>query len=206
MLDDRQVLPTRRQLIKGGFSISAAGTAFGTAGLLVGAGQADAEVMTDAQLLVPLIGTEMLAAFGYQQILSARLLSPRGNRLAQRLMGQEHEHLTALSGELQRLAGTPPTPITTVAEADRILTGRQSPQTIESVHNEHDAIILLARLEWMLEGAYIAAIKQLQAPRLLRLSGQILANEGQHATMLSELLHPGDVNKAVPSPNVLGTA
>ena len=85
-----------------------------------------------------------------------------------------------------------------------MLAARQVPEQLDDLHNAHDAILLLSRFELMLEGAYIQAIKNFQSTRLLRLGGQILANEGQHGTMLSELLHPGDVNKAVPSTNVLG--
>lgn len=159
---------------------------------------------SDAELLIPLIGTELLAAFGYQQVLSLQLLSPRGVRLAQKILGQEQEHITALTGELARRGHVPPPPIGSVSEADKVLAARQVPEQLDDLHNAHDAILLLSRFELMLEGAYIEAIKNFQNTRLLRLGGQILANEGQHGTMLSELLHPGDVNKAVPSTNVLG--
>lgn len=198
-------ISTRRELIRRGLRAGAVGSAAAAADFALQAGDAAGEVLTDAQLLVPLIGTELLVAFGYERVLAAHVLTPRGDRLAQRVLGQEREHAGALTAELRRLGGTPPVPITSVAVADRVLAARQIPESLASLHSSHDAIILLARFEWLLEGAYITAIKGLQAPRLLRLSGQILACEGQHGTMLSELLHPGDVIKAVPSPNVLGT-
>jgi Ferritin-like domain len=196
--------PTRRELVRHSFVLGAASACAAT-GLLAGPEQAQAAAASDAELLVPLIGNELLAAFGYQQILNSQLLSPRGDRLAQRVLEQEQQHITALTRELTRRHGTPPPPISSVSEADRVLTARQVPETLANLHNAHDAILLLSRFELMLEGAYISAIKMFRSPQLLRLSGQIIANEAQHGTMLSELLHPGDVNKAVPSSNVLGT-
>ena len=175
--------------------------------MLVDSARAGAQTAptSDSQLLIPLIGTELLAAFGYQQILSLQLLSPRGDRLAQKILDQEQQHITALTGELARRGHTPPAPIANVGQADQVLAARQVPERLDDLHNAHDAILLLSRFELMLEGAYIQAIKNFRSTQLLRLGGQILANEGQHGTMLSELLHPGDVNKAVPSPNVLGS-
>jgi hypothetical protein len=198
---------TRRELIRRGLALGAAASTCGAAGLLLGPGRAGAAATgaTDAELLVPVIGNELLAAFGYQQVLAARLLSPRGNRLAERILGQEQEHIAALTRELTRLGGTPPAPISSVGEANTVLSAHQVPLRLGALHDAHDAILLLSRFELMLEGAYIHAIKQFRAAGLLRLGGQIIANEAQHGTMLSELLHPGDVEKAVPSPNVLGT-
>jgi Ferritin-like domain len=196
---------TRRELVRDGLAVGV--TASACAGVeLLSPGRAQAAaVPTDAELLVPLIGNELLAAFGYQQVLASQLLSPRGDRLAQRVLDQEQEHITTLSRELTRRGGSPPAPISSVSEADTVLTAHQVPITLANLHTEHDAILLLSRFELMLEGAYIHAIKQFRSPRLLRLGGQIIANEGQHGVMLSELLHPGEVDKAVPSSNVLGT-
>jgi Ferritin-like domain len=193
---------TRRELVRRGLVVGGAGAA----ALLLDATRSGAQTqpVSDAQLLIPLIGTELLAAFGYQQVLQLQLLSPRGDRLAQRLLEQEQEHITALTGELAKRGHTPPPPISSVADADTVLAARQVPERLDNLHSAHDAILLLSRFELMLEGAYIHAIKLFRSPQLLRLGGQIIANEGQHGVMLSELLHPGDVQKAVPSSNVLG--
>jgi hypothetical protein len=121
------------------------------------------------------------------------------------MLDQEHAHIAALSTELVRLGGTPPQPLSRVADADKVLAAHQIPGSLGQLHNEHDVIILLARIEWLLEGAHYGAISKLQGARLLRLSGEVMATEAQHASMLSELLHPGDVIKAVPSPFVRGT-
>ncbi len=195
---------TRRELVRHSLVLGPAVSACAAAGLLIGPEPAGAAAATDAELLIPLIGTELLAAFGYQQVLNAQLLSARGDRLAQRVLDQEQEHIATLAGELARRGGTPPAPISSVSEADKVLSAMQVPESLASLHSAHDAILLLSRFELMLEGAYISAIKNFHSPRLLRLGGQIIANEAQHGTMLSELLHPGDVEKAVPSSNVLG--
>jgi hypothetical protein len=191
----------RRQLLARGGAVASAAAADS----LLEPAPGGAAQQSDSQLLVPLIGTELLAAFVYQRALAANVLSPRGNRLAQRVLAQERQHATRLSSELSRLGGTPPAPITSEADVNRVLAAHRDPQGLAALRNEHDTIILLARVEWMLEGAYYSAIGKLGAARLLRLCGQIMANEAQHGTMLSELLHPGDVEKAVPSPNVAGT-
>ncbi len=182
-----------------------AGVGTGAATATVLASTAHAAAMSDAELLVPLVGSERLALFGYQQALAAGVLSPRGERLAERILEQEQAHITAVTTALEGLGGTLPAPITSVSEADQILAARQIPGSLANLHSRHDTIILLARLEWLLEGAYITAVSKLQSPRLLRLAAQILANEAQHGTMLSELLHPGDVKKAVPWVFVVGT-
>lgn len=195
---------TRREVVRRGMVLGPAASACAAAGLLWRPEPTEAAAATDAELLIPLIGTEVLAAFGYQQVLNAQLLSARGDRLAQRILDQEQEHIATLTRELTRRGGTPPAPIASVGEADKVLSANQVPESLANLHSAHDAILLLSRFELMLEGTYINAIKKFHSPRLLRLSGQIIANEAQHGTMLSELLHPGDVEKAVPSQNVLG--
>lgn len=193
---------TRREVIRQGLAVGAAASTSAVAGMLIEPGRAAAA--GDADALVPLVGTELLAAFGYKQVLDAHVLSRRGDRLARRILSQEHAHIATLTRELTRLGGTPPPPVTSVAAADKVLSAAGVSQRLGDLHSAHDAILLLSRFELLLEAAYIQAIKEFQSAQLLRLGGQIIANEAQHGTMLSELLHPGDVKKAVPSSNVLG--
>jgi hypothetical protein len=190
---------TRREAVR---RVAVLGLAGGAGGAVLGA---DGAAGAERDLLVPLVGTESLGIFVYEQALDAKVLSPRGDRLAQRLLDQEHQHAERLVAELQRLGGTPPTPISSASDANRVLAAHRVPDSLAALRNEHDTIILLARIEWLLEGAYYAAVAKLTQPRLLRLCAQVMANEAQHGTMLSELLHPGDVDKAVPSSYVLGT-
>ena len=195
---------TRRRLLRNGLVASVVGSAVSTTALL-GGGPAQAATQSDASLLLPILGAELLAAFAYEQVIDASVFSSHAQRVARRVLAQERLHVAALSTELRRLDGTPPKPLSRVTDADKVLAAHQIPGSLGKLPNEHDALILLARIEWLLEGFYHAALSKLQAPRLLQLSAQVMANEAQHASMLSEVLHPGDVIKAVPSPFVLGT-
>ncbi len=208
--------PTRRELLLRGCTLVAAGSAGAT---LAGAGLARADdtstattttpqspQQNDASVLLPVVGTEMLAAFVYQQVLDAGVFPPHIQRATDTILNQEQMHITTLSAELVRLGGTPPTPFSKVSDADKVLLAHRFPGGLGPLKNEHDCIILLARIEWLLEGAHYAAIPKLLTPRLMQLSTQVMANEAQHGTVLSELLHPGDVDKAVPTSFVHGTS
>ncbi|HEY2770197.1 MAG TPA: ferritin-like domain-containing protein [Solirubrobacteraceae bacterium] len=209
---------TRRELLWHGLAI-AAGSASGAIAA-PGVARADSTTTTgatgttttgesvaqsDAEVLLPVVGTEMLGAFVYQQVLDAGVFTPHIQRATETILNQEQAHITKLSAELVRLGGTPPTPFSKVSDADEVLIAHHFPGGLGPLRNQHDCIILLARIEWLLEGAHLKAISKLQTPRLLELSTQVVANEAQHGTVLSELLHPGDVDKAVPGPFVRGT-
>jgi hypothetical protein len=205
MSDAADSAPTRRDILRRAFALAAAGSTGGALTAAAGAGIAGAAPMTNSALLVPVVFTEMLGAFVYQQVLDAGVFTPHIERATQGILDQEQMHITTLSAELVRLGGTPPEPFSKVSDADKVLIAHRIPGGLGPLRNEHDCIILLARIEWLLEGAHYAAISKLQSAKALRLCSQVLANEAQHGTLLSELLHPGDVNKAVPSPFVRGT-
>ncbi len=194
---------TRRELLARGLAGGAAG-ALGVAALNSAAPGAQAAATGDPELLVGLVGIETLAVFVYRHALASGVLSPAGERLARKVLGQEHAHLRAMRAELARVGGTPAPPIGRLTDAERVLSAHSIPG-LTDLHDEHDCIILLARVEWLLEGTYLTAISKLHDLRALRLCAQVTASEGQHGVALSELLHPGDVNKAVPSAFVLGT-
>jgi hypothetical protein len=209
---------TRRALLRRGLAV-AAGSAGGALGAAAVAGAdststgttrtttpTESAAQSDAAVLLPVVGTEMLGAFVYQQVLDAGVFAPHIQHTTETILNQEQAHITKLSAELVRLGGTPPTPFSKVSDADKVLVAHRFPGGLGPLRNQHDCIILLARIEWLLEGAHLKAISQLQTPRLLELSTQVVANEAQHGTMLSELLHPGDVDKAVPGPFVRGTS
>jgi hypothetical protein len=209
---------TRRELLRRGVTI-AAGSAGGalaasavaradstTTGAAGTTTTGESVAQSDAEVLLLVVGTEMLGAFVYQQVLDAGVFAPHIQHATETILNQEQAHITKLSAELVRLGGTPPTPFSKVSDADKVLIAHRFPGGLGPLRNQHDCIILLARIEWLLEGAHLKAISKLQAPRLLELSTQVLANEAQHGTVLSELLHPGDVDKAVPGPFVRGTS
>jgi hypothetical protein len=197
-------VPTRRELLRRGVALAAAGTGTGALASAAGAGVAQATRGSDASALLPVVGTEMLAGFVYQQVLDAGVFPPHVQKVTDDILNQEQMHIITLSAELVRLGGTPPVPFSRVSDADKVLVAHGFPGGLGPLRNEHDCIILLARIEWLLEGAHLEAISKLQNQRVLQLCAKVLANEAQHGTVLSELLHPGDVNKAVPSPFVRG--
>jgi hypothetical protein len=188
---------TRRELLQRGI-------AAGAAIELISPGIAGADPQpSDPDLVLPLAGVEMVAALAYQRAIAAGLLSPAGGRLARELLGQEQAHLAAVKAELKRLGGTPPKSLSGVAEADKVLTASRVPG-LAHVRDAHDWIILLSGVELMLEGYYRDAIMKLRNPRTVRLCIEVMATEAQHGVALSELLHPGDVKKAVPASFVQG--
>ena len=188
---------TRRELLLRGVGA-------GAAIVLLSPGTAAADTkQSDPELLVPLVGTEMVAVLAYQRAIAAGLLSPAGVKLARQFLSHEQAHLAALQAELKRLGGTPPTPLSGIAEADKVLTASRIPG-LAHVHSAHDWIILLSGVELLLEGSYRDAMGKLVDGRSLELCSQVMANEAQHGVALSELLHPGDVKKAVPSSFVQG--
>jgi len=186
---------TRRQLLAR--SVAAGGVA----GALLAA-PADATTEPDRELLVPLVGTEMLAVLVYGRAIASGLLSPVGEQLGRELLAQEQAHLAAISRRLTRLGGTPPPPLTKVSDAEKVLSAHRIPGSLSDLHDEHDTIILLAEVEFLLEDTYRSAISKLSDPGAIGLCAATMAAEAQHGVALSELLHPGDVKKAVPSPFV----
>jgi hypothetical protein len=196
---------TRRETLRRVFALVAAGSSAGALASAAGGGVAHAAKAGDAAALLPVVGTEMLAAFVYQQVLDSGVFPPHIQKVTDDILNQEQMHITTLSAELVRLGGAPPEPFSKVSDADKVLVAHRFPGGLGPLRNEHDCIILLARIEWLLEGAHLEAISKLQNQRVLTLCSQVLANEAQHGTVLSELLHPGDVDKAVPAPFVHGT-
>jgi hypothetical protein len=199
--------PTRRELLRRGFATAVAGSAGAVIAAAGAAGEAcAATTQSDASLLLPVVGTEMLGAFVYQQVLDAGVFVPHVQKATENILNQEQMHITTLSAELVRIGGTPPEPFSRVSDANKVLVAHHFPDGMGPLRNQHDCILLLAKIEWMLEGAHYNAISKLQSARILRLCAQVMANEAQHGTLLSELLHPGDVDKAVPASFVHGTS
>ncbi len=191
---------TRRQLVRGAVAASLASS---SAGVLAASASA-AQTPTDAQLVATLLGTEMLAVFVYGHAVHSSLLSSDRQRLARRLLGHERAHVRALSAALDRLGGTPPAPLNTPTDADKLLAASKVQGSLSQARSSDDLIRLLIRLEVALERGYYAAMSSLQDTELQHTAAQILATEAQHATLLVDLLFPGDVDKAVPEPYVEG--
>jgi hypothetical protein len=165
---------------------------------------ADSPPKSDPQLLRELMALELLLATVYRRVLATELLSPRVQRVAHRVLEQEHVHARTVLRELSKLGGTPAPPLSRSDAIDNALHDLKVSASIEELHNEHDCVHLLLDLEAGAEGAYYKAISELRSLELTQMAVQILANEAEHQTALSEARRPGDASQAVPTSFVKG--
>jgi ferritin-like protein len=186
---------TRRELVARGLALGA----LAATGSLVAVPGASAAVPSDAELLLPVLGAELLAVFAYRAVLRSELMSEAAQRAAARMLAQERDHVMTFTTALQGLGGTPPQALRSVTAADTVLAAHHIPNSLSRLRTERDCLTVLVRVENVLAGIYYTTISQLDDPHLLELSAQVLASEAQHATVLNLLLRPHDVDRAVPS-------
>ncbi len=173
-------------------------------GSALGAGAAAAATETDPELLTALLESEQLAAFSYHYVLHSGLLTPYTHGVVHPILNQERAHVRALGAALTRLGATPPEEPVTVGNADKLLAASRQQGSLTQLHSERDCIMLLIRVEFALEGFYYTAVSKLQDAQTAGTLARIMASEAQHACVLSELIRPGNVDKAVPSAFVEG--
>jgi ferritin-like protein len=188
-----------------GLSVTAAGAGSGAAwGVLFepaaarAAATPAAQPETAAQRLVRLLGVELLLLYAYEHVLGSSFLDSKAKQVLGLLRAQEEAHVHALQTRLTALGGAPPPRPTSVPAANRDLAHRRVSQRLGQLRGARDALRLLAAVERVTVGAYFVALIKLEDPALIRLAAEIMANEAQHEAMLGELLHPRDVQQAVP--------
>jgi Ferritin-like domain len=191
---------TRRDLMRLALSAGAAATGAG----LLDAPSAVALASTDADLVKALLGTEHLAVFVYGHTVHSGVLTPDAQRLARRLLGQERAHARSMAVMLRRSGGTSPPSLTSVGDADKLLAASGIQQSLTQLRSQDDFLQLLIHLEIVLERSYYASMSKVLDSTLQVTVAQVLASEAQHATVLTELLLPGQVEKAVPEAFVEG--
>ena len=192
------VTGTRRDLMRAALATGAG------AALLAPPALAATPPQTDAELVATLLSAELLAVFVYGHILHTGLLTGDDQRLAHHLLGQERAHVRAMSAALLRLGGTPPPPLVTITDADKLLAASNIQTGLTQLHSADDALRLLVHVEVALQRAYYVALGSLDDTELQHTAAQVLAAEAQHSTVLIESLFPGDVDKAVPESFVEG--
>lgn len=204
---DNRATTTRRQVLSRSLSLGGLGAAGSTIGSLLSSEQSHAapEAATDADLLGDVLAIELLAGAVYERVSQSGLLSARGQRLAGQLLLHERAHARVLALELGKLGGAVPASPAGADAIDKALADHHVSRSVAKLGSERDCVALLMDVEAMAEGAHYVAMSKLGAPRLLRLSAEIMANEAQHTTLLSDLIHPGDVGMAVPYAFVEGT-
>ncbi len=142
MHDDDALAATRRELLLRG---AALGTA-AAVGALPAAARA-ASQPTDADLLMPVLGSELLAVFAYGTILHSNLMSENAQKVATRLLVQEHSHVATFTNALQVMGATPPQELGTVNEADQVLAAHGIPNRLAHLRTERDCLTILVRVE-----------------------------------------------------------
>lgn len=196
-------LHSRRELLAAGaITASAASLAF-TDG--AGAATSSAAPESDAQILETVIGTELLVEFCYQHVLGTGYITGAAEGIVRQLLAQEQDHVRALSGQLRARGGSLPPAPANVAAAQQQLSKHHVTNVIAGIRNARESLKLLVSVEGVAEGAYYAALSNLQGATLLRTAVEIMCNEAQHSTALGELLQPGVTYEAVPYAFVTGT-
>ena len=194
-------LSTRRELLGGAVAVIAAGSIAATA---LDASDAVAEAETDSDLLHAILSVELLLAFCYQQVLQSETLAPDAVLAIRHLFNQEQTHIDVMTDELAKFGQLPPSPPTGVPAADDELEALHASGSLTALHSQQDCLRLLEGAEQVAQGAYYHSLTKLTDGRLARVCASLLAAEGQHYTVLGSLLHPGEIDKAVPSAFVQG--
>lgn len=194
--------PTRRELVAGAIAGAGAGSV-ALAMLDVSDARADT-TPTDADLVRTIISIELLAVFAYQQVLASETISPETAPIIHHLLDHEQTHVDVMTDELLKLGQQPPAPPASVTAADAALTVLHGNGSLKSLHSEEDCLRLLEGIEQIAQGAYYTSLGKLTSPRLARICASILGTEGQHYTVLADLLHPGEIDKSVPGAFVEG--
>jgi Ferritin-like domain len=189
---------TRRELVHKGV---AAGTAAAVAAVLtplLRPAGALADPIGDPAVLQFALRAEQTIVYAYDLALASGVISAPSRRVLKLFLGQEHEHVDALSVSMLRLGDTVPGPPTDIATFEVLLRELHVKRTPAKLHTEREWVSFLVRLEGVLATVYHFVIEQLVDHRLIQTAAQMMANEGQHATMLCELTNPGKVALAVP--------
>jgi Ferritin-like domain len=198
---------TRREWL-GGTLWTAAGATIGTgATLAVTSGPAlaaAAPVPSDTDTMGDVLKVERLVVLGYRRVLASGALGPGENAALEPFLAHELEHVSTLAAHLQRLGAPADTAPLDVKTGNALLGKHHVSGSLTDLHERKDCLELLIQLESVAEGAYFTALNTLRSAEFQTLSGQAMACEAQHWTVLSGLLNPGIYYDAVPWPFVTG--
>jgi bacterioferritin (cytochrome b1) len=181
--------------------VAASALVSGGAGVMALAEEAVASqtpAATPAQALGATLSLELLAVFAYRRIASHPGLTPLVTQVVNKYLLHEQQHVQALTDQLARLGGTPPSPLADVTAADAILSAHGGMGSFSALHSQRDCLKILQQVEAVVEGGYFLAIAQVADPAIVRTFAEIMGTEAQHSTSLTGLLHPGGIDRAVP--------
>ncbi|HTX45526.1 MAG TPA: ferritin-like domain-containing protein [Solirubrobacteraceae bacterium] len=143
----------------------------------------------DRSAVRAMVRAEQVLVATYEQLLAAGAFTHTAERVAHEFLGHERAHVAALRAELGR------------ASAPRSPRGLGSVATLDT----RQAVELLVGVERAALSVYYTELARIRAPSLAKTAAVIMANEAQHASVLLELVAPGDVGRAVPAAFVDGT-
>lgn len=166
----------RRALLAGG----------GTAALTLALAPAAARAQTagDAAILTRALTLEQVAIASYGAALRDGPGDPALRRVLRRLRQQERQHADVLASELDTLGARAPAPPADDAALARARAAAGLRHPLDQLVTAGDVERFAIELENAQITLYLEAVRELGATRLLTLATQIMAAEGQHATVL----------------------
>jgi hypothetical protein len=190
---------TRRDLVRRGITAAGATALASTIPTLLRVRNAFAAATGDGPVLAAALAVEQVAVFAYDAALAKGSLSAPAQRVVRQFRDHEQTHAQALGVDVRNVAGPIPRPPASVADVDRTLARFKLRQGLAQLRTQSDILSFLIELEAVSIGAYYDAVSKLKDFRLLQLAAQIMANEGQHATVLRTVAHPREAARAVPN-------
>jgi hypothetical protein len=189
---------TRRELVRRGAAAGAAATVAAAVSPLLRPARALAAPVGDVAVLLFALRAEQVIVAAYERALASGVISAQAQPVLTLFLGQEHDHVGALSVSVARLGGAVPAPPADLATFEAELRALNIKRSPAKLHTERQWVSFLVRIETVLATVYHFAIDQLADDKLIQTAAQMMANEGQHATLLRELVNPGNVKLAVP--------
>jgi len=188
---------SRRELITGGAVVGAA--------TLLGAypARADAPFPDDATLLTKALEYERLSVVAYEQLSGLTTLTAHERRVLRALLRQDRSHVRALQ-DIITARGLALAPAPTGPQAvDQALSAKGMSGTLAAATTIKQAVQLLLDIEALTQGGYYMIIRDISEPAVAQRAAQILANEAQHAMLLTELVST-QITETVPGWYVTG--
>ncbi len=172
---------TRRDTLRRGLAAGGAAVLAATSiPLLLGVRNAFAQAEGDAEILTSAIGIEQIAVFAYDRAASSGLLNRGTTAIARRFSAHEQEHAEGLTRALEARGGSAPAKPRTLADLDAVQRG------LGDARSQADVTNFAIELEMAGIAAYYDAQTKFVDAKLLQTGASIMANEGQHVTVLRQ--------------------
>lgn len=197
MDDDRAGGLSRRELITGPAVVGAAAL------LRAQAASADAPPPDDSTLLTKALQFERLSVLAYAQLSGLAGLSAHERRVLRLLERQDRSHVRALQSIMLERGLTLPAPPSGPQAVDQALSTKGMSGHLAAVSTLKQAVALLLDIEALAQGGYYMVIRDIREPAIAQRGAEILANEAQHAMLLTQLVST-EITQTVPGWYVTG--